>query len=81
MLKPFWNKKCETFSEDLWKPDNKDLKKSKKDTPYWNCDNKNISFTHYLPKKEIDNKIDFDFKPVPTINESIRIGPISFFLK
>ncbi len=64
-MKEFWDENCEKFSQKLWKPSN-DLRKSKKEISHWDCDNKNISFTYFVPKKKVD--VDIDFKPVPIPN-------------
>lgn len=64
-VQEFWDSGCKEFSKSLWKPP---LEMEESDEPilYWNCNNENISFTHFKSEKDVN--INIDFKPVPIPN-------------
>ena len=76
-MEPFWNSKCDIFSNELWVPCN-DFHKSRRQTPHWNCDNKNISFTHFKPNDEVNIDFDFEFKPIPIVDNTLEKRKLFF---
>ena len=68
-MKGYWDDDCKNFSELLWKPPF-DIKPSTRVSPFWNCNNKNISFTHFRGNVPIHPNITFN--PYNDINKSLE---------